>query len=60
MTRLTTDLIGRIFDDDGSRCLVTDRVSAKSGHAVVRIVAAKPRFVNMPVDEIVRKVYPQH
>ncbi|NKB97215.1 MAG: hypothetical protein GKR90_01760 [Pseudomonadales bacterium] len=57
MGTLTTDLIGRVFSDAGHRFLVTDRTPKRTGCAVVRRITAKQTLLDMPVNEIVQKVY---
>ena len=60
MERLSTDLIGRVFNENQTRYLVTDRKARQPGHAVVREVQAGAPLVEMPLNYIKRQVHKEY
>lgn len=57
MTRLTTDLIGKVFNENQHCYLITDRTATKPGFGVVRKLSGKSKLIEMPVGEIEERVH---
>ena len=57
MERLSTDLIGRVFNEDNVRYLITDRKAQQPGHAVVRKIQGGADYQEMPLNYVSRQVY---
>ena len=56
MERLSTDLIGRVFNEDNVRYLITDRKAEQPGHAVVRKIQGGADYLEMPLNYVSRQV----
>ena len=60
MNRLSTDLIGRVFNDNHVSYLVTDRKAKQNGHAVVRKVHSGMSLIEMPMHDVTRLVQKEY
>jgi len=60
MERLSTDLIGRVFNEDKVRYLITDRKAQQPGHAVVRKIQGGADYLEMPLVYVSRQVHKEY